>query len=164
MITRWYTEPWAWLVFFLPFSAVVAGTATYFIANNDPDPLVVGDYYKRGKAINVELTKIKFAQKLGMKFALKLVNNELIVKPTGIEKIFPVLNINFYHPTQAEKDFSLALTQDGNGDFRHQFTNDINGKWRITMSSFENTWKIENVVSLPQSDFINIVPDIQQAN
>jgi hypothetical protein len=72
MITPWYKEPWAWFVFILPFTAVVAGISTYIIANNDPDPLVIGEYYKKGKAINLQLAKVKNAQKLGMKFDLKL--------------------------------------------------------------------------------------------
>lgn len=164
MITPWYKEPWAWLVFFLPFSAVVAGITTYIIANDDPDPLVVGDYYKKGKAINQELSKIKLAQKLGMKFSLKFTNNTLEIKPTGIEKTFPLLNVNFYHPTLEDNDFYLALTQDANGHFRKVIDNDISGKWRVTLSSFENNWKIENVISLPQSEFIRIEPDIIQAN
>ena len=97
MKTSWYKEPWAWFVFFLPFSAVVAGITTYIIANHEPDSLVIGDYYKKGKAINMEVSKVKLAQKLGMRFALKFSNNELVIRPTGIEKIFPVLNVNFYH-------------------------------------------------------------------
>ncbi|XQW83633.1 FixH family protein [Thalassotalea piscium] len=164
MKTSWYQEPWAWLVFFLPFSAVVAGIATFFIANTNPDTLVVGDYYKKGKAINLELTQIKLAQKLGMKFALKLDNNELIIKPTGIEKTFPILNVNFYHPTLEEKDFYLALTPDGNGYFRHQLDQDVKGKWRVTITSFENNWKIQNNITLPQSQFIDIVPKPLEAN
>lgn len=164
MITRWYKEPWAWFVFFLPFSAVVAGITTFIIANDEPDALVVGEYYKKGKAINLELTKVKKAQKLGMRFSLKLANNELIIKPTGIEKQFSLLNVNFYHPTLEDKDFHLALTPDGNGYFRHQFSDAVNGKWRITISSYDNLWKIQNVISLPQSNFIDIVPDLKQAN
>lgn len=164
MKTSWYKEPWAWLVFILPFTAVVAGIATYIIANTNPDTLVVGDYYKKGKAINLELTKIKQAQKLGMRFSLKLTNNELVIKPTGIEKEFPLLNLNFYHPTLAEKDFTLALTPDGNGYFRHDFDTPVSGKWRLTMSSFENNWKIQNTITLPQSEFIDIIPNPKEAN
>lgn len=164
MKTSWYKEPWAWLVFILPAIAVVAGISTFFIANTNPDTLVVGDYYKKGKAINLELSKVKLAQKLGMKFELKLHSNELIIKPTGIEKVFPLLNVNFYHPTQAEKDFYLALTQDGSGAFRHHFDNSVTGKWRITLTSFENNWKIQNVITLPQSQFIDIIPDPLEAN
>jgi len=65
MVTPWYKEPWAWLVFFLPFSAVVAGIATYIIANHEPDALVIGEYYKEGKAINLQLAKIKQLKNLG---------------------------------------------------------------------------------------------------
>jgi len=159
MKTSWYREPWAWLVFILPFTAVVAGITTYIIANTDPDTLVVGDYYKTGKAINLQVAKVKQAQKLGMRFTLKLSNNELVVKPTGIEKSFPLINISFFHPTLEEKDFFLSLTPDGIGHFRHTFDHDVSGKWKITLTPFENHWKIQETISLPQDDFIDIVPD-----
>lgn len=93
-----------------------------------------------------------------MKFELQLHNNQLIIKPTGIEKVFPLLNVNFYHPTQAEKDFYLALTPDGSGYFRHHFDKSVSGKWRITITSFENNWAIKNNISLPQSQFIEVSP------
>ncbi|OUR82289.1 hypothetical protein A9Q75_06120 [Colwellia psychrerythraea] len=159
MKDSWYREPWAWLVFILPFTAVVAGIATYIIANTNPDTLVVGDYYKKGKSINLEVGKVKTAQKLGMRFALQLKGNELIIKPTGIDKIFPLLNVSFFHPTLEEKDFYLALTPDGNGYFRHQFDQAVTGKWKLTLTPFEGHWKIQDTISLPQSDFIDLIPD-----
>ncbi len=159
MKTSWYHEPWAWLVFILPFTAVVAGIATYIIANTDPDTLVVGDYYKTGKAINLQVSKVKRAQKLGMRFGLKLVDNELVIKPTGIDKKFPLLNINFFHPTLEKQDFYLALTPDGNGYFREIFNKEITGKWKITITPFDNSWKIQDTISLPQREFIDIIPN-----
>ncbi|MEY8200408.1 MAG: FixH family protein [Colwellia sp.] len=159
MKNSWYHEPWAWLVFILPFTAVVAGIATYIIANTNPDTLVVGDYYKKGKSINLEVGKVKTAQKLGMRFALQLKGNELIIKPTGIDKIFPLLNVDFVHPTLEEKDFHLALTPDGNGYFRHHFDQAVTGKWKLTLTSFERNWKIQDTISLPQSDFLDLVPN-----
>lgn len=163
MKSSWYKEPWAWLVFGLPFSAVVAGISTYFIANHEADPLVVGNYYKKGKAINLELSKIKLAQKLGMKFSLTLKDGELVIKPTGIEKEFPLLNVNFYHPTQEFKDFSLKLTPDGDGNFRHQIDHEVKGKWQITLSTFDEKWKIQNIIYLPQSEAISIAPAPKQS-
>lgn len=162
-ISHWYREPWAWLVFLLPFKAIVVGIPYYIIANSNPDPIVIGDYYKKGKYINLEVSKVKLAQKLGMKFALKMTDNALIIKPTGIEKTFPLLKVNFFHPTLEGKDFNLALTPDGNGYFRHQFDHSVSGKWKITLSSFEGNWKIQNRISLPQSDFIDILPDPTRA-
>jgi hypothetical protein len=163
MKSSWYHEPWAWLVFMLPLTAVIAGISTYFIANNDPDPMVVGDYYKKGKAINLELNQLKQAQKLGMKFELKAANNELLIRPTGIDKTFPVLIVNFYHSTLDERDFTLNLTQDAQGDFRHELAEDIKGKWLISISTFNADWKIESNISLPQSDFIVIEPRFSQS-
>lgn len=164
MKTLWYKEPWAWFVFFLPFTAVVAGIATYIIANNKPDALVVGDYYKKGKAINVELGKIKQAQKLGITFSLKLENEILVIKPTGLQKEFALLNANFYHPTLADKDFYLALTADGDGNFRYHFNENVSGKWKLTLTSFSNDWKISQTVHLPQSSFIPIAANPNEAD
>jgi len=158
MTTYWYKEPWAWLVFALPFSAVVAGIATFIIANHEADPLVVGNYYKKGKAINLELDKVKLAQKLGMKFSLTVQDNELVIKPTGIEKEFSLLHVNFYHSTQEKKDFSFTLTPDGEGNFRQHIDKNIDGKWQITLSTFDNKWKIQNTIYLPQSSTISIQP------
>lgn len=164
MNTSWYKEPWAWLVFTLPAIAVVAGISTYIIANHEPDTLVIGDYYKKGKAINLQLGKVRQAQKLGMRFSLTITDETLVLTPTGIEKTFPLLNVNFYHSTLAKKDFSLVLTPDGNGDFRHQLAQKIAGKWKITITPFENHWKIQNTLHLPRLDAIDIQPNLTEAN
>ncbi|NQY63780.1 MAG: FixH family protein [Alteromonadaceae bacterium] len=164
MNTPWYKEPMAWFVFFLPFSAVVAGIATYIIANTNPDTLVVGDYYKEGKSINLQVSKVKLAQKLGMRFSLQMTGNDLLIKPIGIEKVFPVLNISFHHPTLEKKDFALVLTPDGNGFFRHHFNNDVSGKWHITVTPFEKHWKIQNTIALPPSNVIALIPDPIEAH
>lgn len=159
MTTHWYKEPWAWFIFILPFTAVVAGIATYIIANTNADPLVVDDYYKKGKAINLQLSKIKLAQKLGMRFSLTTENDELIIRPTGIEKTFPLLYVSFYHPTQEEKDKAYTLTPDGNGDFRQQLEKTLEGKWKITIMTFDKKWKIQNTIYLPQTSLIDITPN-----
>ncbi|WDD97264.1 FixH family protein [Thalassomonas actiniarum] len=164
MKTSWYKEPWAWLIFTLPAIAIVAGVATYIIANHEPDALVIGDYYKKGKAINLELGKIKQAQKLGIRFNLTLTDDSLVLSPTGIEKEFPLLNVNFHHATLAEKDFSLVLTADGNGDFRQALEQRVSGKWKITITPFENHWKIQDTLHLPRVETIEIVPDTAEAN
>ncbi|MFQ3210228.1 MAG: hypothetical protein ACI9HU_001731, partial [Colwellia sp.] len=70
-----------------------------------------------------------------------------------------LLNVSFFHPTLEERDFYLALTQDANGYFRHYFDHSISGKWKLTLTSFENNWKIQDTISLPQDDFIDLIPD-----
>ena len=159
MKTSWYREPFAWLVFGLPFVSLISGTTFYIIANTDPDTVVVGDYYKKGKAINFQVSKVKLAQKLGMRFSLTLNDNNLVIKPTGIDKVFPLLNVNFVHPTLEARDFSLVLTPDGSGSFRHFFEEPVDGKWKITVSTFEEKWKIQDTIALTEGSVIDLKPD-----
>ena len=153
MHTPWYKEPWAYLVFALPLISVCVGTTVFFIANTNPDSVVVDDYYKKGKSINQDIRKFKLAQKLGVHFDMQVSNNEIILKPTGIDKAFPMLNVNFHHSTLSERDFSLKLTTDGNGWLRQSFDNDINGKWKISITPFDDQWRMQTTLALPQQQF-----------
>ena len=74
-----------------------------------------------------------------------------------------LLNKNIRPITQEDKDFYLALTPDGNGHFRHSFDHDISGKWKITISPFDNNWKIQETIVLPNSTAIDIIPDPTKA-
>ncbi len=153
MITPWYKEPWAYLVFGLPLISICVGTSVYFIANENADTVVVDDYYKVGKSINQDLRKYKMAEKLGVRFDMQISANEIVLKPTGIDKNFPMLNVDFYHSTIDKRDFSLKLTLDGNGWYRQSFDNDVKGKWKVTISPFDHQWKMQTTLALPQSQF-----------
>mgnify|MGYP003639778068 FL=1 len=64
----WYKQFWPWFLIILPMCAVIASLTTLKIALDNSDSLVAEDYYKQGKAINMDLRKIKYAQQIGMKF------------------------------------------------------------------------------------------------
>jgi hypothetical protein len=53
----WHRQPWVWLLIALPMSAVIGGMVTLYIAVTTSDGLVVDDYYRRGKAINLDLAR-----------------------------------------------------------------------------------------------------------
>ena len=62
----WYKQFWPWFLIILPGTVVVACITTFVLfVHNDVD-LVAEDYYKKGKAINVDLSKIKVAQNLSI--------------------------------------------------------------------------------------------------
>ena len=64
--SRWYHEPYAWLVAMLPATAVVAGFYTLHLAIASDDGLVTDDYYKKGLEINRVLERDQYAQALGL--------------------------------------------------------------------------------------------------
>ncbi|WP_068545562.1 FixH family protein [Thalassotalea crassostreae] len=154
MHTPWYKEPWTYLVFGLPLVSVCVGTTVFMVANDNADTVVVDDYYKKGKAINQDIGKYKMAQKLGIKFDMQVTDNEIVLKPTGIEKTFSVLNVSFNHVTIAERDFDVKLTPDGNGWMRASFDADVNGKWRVIVTPYDDKWKMQTKIGLPAKDFV----------
>ena len=59
--SRWYREPWVWLLIGLPATAVIGGFITLYLAIISNDGLVVDDYYKQGLEINRILARDKAA-------------------------------------------------------------------------------------------------------
>ncbi len=55
----WWRYGHVWLLISGPAVVVVAGLVTFWIAASTPDPLVAGDYYRRGMEINKTLADRK---------------------------------------------------------------------------------------------------------
>lgn len=51
----WWKYPLVWMVIAGPAVVVVAGFVTLWLAIRTPDPVVAGDYYRRGIEINQTL-------------------------------------------------------------------------------------------------------------
>lgn len=55
----WWQYPLVWMVIAGPAAVVVAGFVTLWLAIRTPDPVVTGDYYRRGIEINQTLARDK---------------------------------------------------------------------------------------------------------
>lgn len=55
----WWNYPLVWMVIAGPALVVVAGFVTLWLAIRTPDPVVTGDYYRRGMEINQTLARDK---------------------------------------------------------------------------------------------------------
>ena len=55
----WWKYPLVWMVIAGPAVVVVAGFTTLWLAIRTPDPVVAGDYYRRGIEINEALARDK---------------------------------------------------------------------------------------------------------
>ena len=62
----WYRQLWPWLLMSMPAAAVVGGAITFWLAATSNNALVVDDYYREGKAINLELDRDRTAAQLGL--------------------------------------------------------------------------------------------------
>jgi hypothetical protein len=62
----WYRQRWPWLLIVPPLAAIIGCTITIVLAVRSNDGMVTADYYKRGLAINAELSRSQRAADLGL--------------------------------------------------------------------------------------------------
>ncbi|MCE9678457.1 FixH family protein [Shewanella sp. AS1] len=144
----WYKQFWPWFLIILPLCAVVASLYMLFLSIEHKDSLVSQDYYKEGKAINMDLAKVRQAKQLGLQFELTLKDNELTLVQHGGTPYLAALTVNFFHPTLAERDFSQVATADGDKRYRINLAEPLNGTWEVRLESFDTSWRIEKRLEL----------------
>lgn len=129
------------------------------LATNTQDTLVIDDYYKEGKGINLELTKVQEAKAMGLVAAITVSDNNLVLAfDSNTPDASETLQLRFQHATLASKDFSILLSRDAKGNYRAPVDTDIQGKWRITLAPLSDKWKLSTVATFPRESAIVIQP------
>lgn len=117
MARPWYREPWPWFLMALPAAAVVAGIVTAVIALRGADSVVAADYYKRGLAINEELSRSRLAAALGIEAELRIGGVEpgdfVGVRLVAAQALPPeaALRVRLVHPGRSGADRSAVLAR-----------------------------------------------------
>ncbi|WP_404407845.1 FixH family protein [Pseudidiomarina marina] len=156
----WYKQFWPWFLMLIPFSVVIAMIITLTIASGYGDnPMVVDDYYKKGRGINAQVEKVQAAQALNIEFTFKQSENAFtLTYKSGAPEQFSALKVSFYHTTLAEKDFTVTLTADAQGVYRGNLPDNEEGKWTITITPFDDSWRVTQQVQLPAYRELAIKP------
>lgn len=144
----WYKQFWPWFLIILPLCAVIASFTTLTIALTNADSLVAEDYYKDGKAVNMDLSKEKYAKQIGMKYFLEQANNEILLTQQGGPAYQAALKIEFYHPTLADRDMKLTATADASNVYRIATPTTLTGPWEVRLESYDGKWRIHQRVEL----------------
>ena len=110
----WYRQRWPWLLIAPPLVAVIGGIATLVLAVRSDDGMVAADYYRRGLAINAELSRSQRATDLGLVGEVRAggenPGDPVYVSLSGERALPPeaVLRIRLVHPGRGGAD-RLAL-------------------------------------------------------
>jgi uncharacterized protein len=150
----WYREPWPWILMSGPFTVVVAGLVTAWIAVTHQDALVVDNYYKEGLAINRVLERDRAAAQGGYRAELMLSRDRSRVRVHLTGTAPSRLRLSLVHPTRPELDRAAELhpLQAGwyEGDIDlppaprwHAVVEDPQGRWRLT-----GVWRTQGDESL----------------
>lgn len=159
----WYRQFWPWFIIALPATAVVASVATLIIAAQDPDGLVVDDYYKEGLAINQTLERDRRAQALGLSGFVRLDrdNDRLVVTLNGLptDADGADLELRLIHPTRPHLDRSLQLRRDADGAWSAALDAVAPGRWHVRLESPGGAWRLAGRLALPDQQQALLQPN-----
>ncbi|WP_298440115.1 FixH family protein [uncultured Ferrimonas sp.] len=156
-VQPWYKQFWPWFLIVLPMCAVSASIYTFYLASTSQFSLVADDYYKKGKGINQDLSRIRSAKQLGLVFRLDQSGNTIAFSQHGGDPLGTAITIRFHHATIAANDFEQIVTADGDGVYRITTSTPVEGKWRIQIDNYDGAWRLQTKLALPleQSYWLN---------
>jgi hypothetical protein len=159
---RWYGHRWPWLLMLGPAIVAVAGSYTGYLAFSNQDPLVVGDYYKRGKAINVDLRRDRVAgeRKLALTLDYDATAGTLggILLSHGAASSEPLV-LRLSHATLPHKDLRFVVQPGADGRFLLPLPLLERSRWQIVAEGAQHDWRLEGHWSWPGQRKVAIEAD-----
>jgi hypothetical protein len=150
----WYKQPLVWLVIFFPATAVVGGISLLIVSINIDDGVVVDDYYKRGKEINLVLTRDRKAQELGIRgVSVYSAENKrfsaTLASTKGISFQGMDVRLDLYHATRGGMDISAPLPlTDETGLYQTVLDRELaQGPWNVQIGN--DDWRIHGRIHIP---------------
>jgi uncharacterized protein len=146
----WYKQLWPWLLIAFPIVSFIKGGHTiYIMQQNNPD-LVIDDYYKEGRAINMNLAKYREAQLRNLHASTLIAANQVIVRFEQNKTLGQHLQLEFFHNTIAANDFVVTAERSGENLYVATLPKALDGKWNLVVSDEHKDWKLRASVMLPQ--------------
>ena len=153
-LTPWWKQRWPWLLMAGPAIVIVAGSYTGYLAFTRQDALVVGDYYKQGKAINQDLRRDRVASSLGLSMALGYDPTQGML--TGqlrrnsddhgkMERLF----VRLSHASLPAKDIQLVVQPDEFGAFQINLPMLERSRWVVLVEGEKRDWRLAGAWSWP---------------
>ncbi len=130
----------------LPLAAVLAGVATLFVAMDDPDSLVVGDYYKQGLAINRTLAREQAARSLGLTGRIRIdVDSGAVTVSLSANQAVAAnaVRLKLFHATRDKHDVQMVLHPVDDGRYRGGLKQPLSlGAWIVNVEPEDESWRI----------------------
>ena len=151
VIEPWYKQFWPWVLIAIPVTVVIVCATIITVSTSQGSfNMVVDDYYKRGKTINVVVAKVEEARKRGIEFTIAAHDGQLRLRYVhGQPELLSALKVSFYHATQPDKDFSRLMSVAGDGTYRTDVPADLDGKYTITVEPHDGSWRVSQQFRLP---------------
>lgn len=150
MVKPWYKQFWPWFLIALPATVVIWTIMTVIVFTQNSVDLVTEDYYKKGKGINVDISKVNIAKELGLSASINEKGNSVIITlDKGKLDHFPAISAMFVHRTLPDRDFTKLLTADASGNYTLTLDHEMQGPWFIELSPHDSEWLVQGRMNFP---------------
>lgn len=160
-VTPWWRQRWPWLLMAGPAIVIVAGVYTGYLAFTRQDALVVGDYYKQGKAINQDLRRDRVASTLGLSLSVGYDATQGMLAGQlrrnsddhgQTERLF----VRLSHATLPAKDIQLVVQPDEFGSFQINLPMLERSRWMVLVEGEKRDWRLAGAWSWPAQRSITL--------
>lgn len=161
-VKPWYRHRWPWFIMLGPAAVMVATAVTVWLAVQQPDAMVVDDYYKQGKAINQDLRRDRAATALQLALDARFDAQAGTLSGRLLGFGRPMLapfRIHLAHPTQPQKDVTLEVRPDDYGNFTVHATGLEPTHWQVVVEGEGREWRLARSWSPAKQPALNIVAD-----
>lgn len=159
-VTPWWKQRWPWLLMAGPAIVIVAGTYTGYLAFTRQDALVVGDYYKQGKAINQDLRRDRVASSLGLSLSLGYdATQGLLAGQLHGKSNTRQLFVRLSHATLPDKDIQLVVQPDAFGRFQINLPMLERSRWVVLVEGDKRDWRLAGAWSWPAQRSVTLRAD-----
>jgi len=150
MVKPWYKQFWPWFILSLTVGVSILTLVRVAILTNHSVHLVTEDYYKKGKGINVDISRVNVTKELGIKAAVHSDGNTVVIQfDKGELEHYPAITAMFAHRTLPDHDFSKLLTSDASGRYRLKLDSELQGPWFIELTPHDQKWLVQGRVTFP---------------
>ncbi len=148
----WYKHPWLWLLIMIPLVSIILSFTMLWVAINNKDPEVEGNWHKNRKAIEQDFSRDNYASALTVTARLETTSPNLVIyiqSPYKLDaKALPdTLTVTLSHPTHQAKDMALTLKKSANGSYSTPLSNQVLGRYYVDISTSE--WRLNGMVVFP---------------
>jgi hypothetical protein len=156
----WYRTPYVWMLIGIPLSAVIMGGFLLYFAITSYDGLVVDDYYKQGKEINLVIERDHAATELGLYGSLQLEQTKgtvhLTLKSRKQTTLPDKLELAMLHATRAGFDREITLERTPDGNYFAILPALQPGRWYTQIGTSQ--WRLTGSLKLPGDDSVIFAP------